>query len=91
MDSRTYDLNGKTGEFSTLGLSPPAPQQNGKKQKKQEPHAAVVSFGAPPLTSSLKDLSFAMFMGSPLDAKYKNMHVASRNRKIIEFFSRPIA
>ena len=30
-------------------------------------------------------------MGLSLDAKYKNIHVANRNRKIIEFFSRPIA
>lgn len=43
------------------------------------------------LSYSIKDLSFALFMGSPLDAKYKNIHVANRNRKIIEFFSRPIA
>jgi hypothetical protein len=44
-----------------------------------------------PLSYSVKDLSFSLFMGLPLDAKYKNIHVASRNRKIIEFFSRPIA
>jgi hypothetical protein len=30
-------------------------------------------------------------MGSPLDAKYKNSIIAERNRKIIEFFSRPIS
>ena len=40
---------------------------------------------------SVKDLSFALFMGSTLDAKYKNIFIAGRNRQIVEFFSRPIS
>ena len=32
-----------------------------------------------------------MFMGSTLDAKYKNIIIADRNKKIVEFFSRPIS
>jgi len=43
------------------------------------------------ISQSIKDLSFAMFMGSVLDAKYKNIIIADRNSKIIEFFSRPIS
>jgi hypothetical protein len=30
-------------------------------------------------------------MGATLDAKYKNTSIAERNRKIVEFFSRPIS
>ena len=33
-----------------------------------------------------------MFMGIPLeDPQYKNYTVADRNKKIVEFFSKPIA
>ena len=40
---------------------------------------------------TIKDLSYALFMGASLDAKYKNVIVAERNKKVCEFFSRPIA
>lgn len=40
---------------------------------------------------SIKDLSYALFMGATLDAKYKNIIIAERNKKICEFFSQPIA
>ena len=84
MDSRHSPLNGnKTAEFTTVGFSPPYGVSACKKQN-------LLGLDGP-LSQSVKDLSFAMFMGLPLDAKYKNIHVASRNRKIIEFFSRPIA
>ena len=43
------------------------------------------------ISQSIKDLSFALFMGSVLDAKYKNIIIAERNSKIMEFFSRPIS
>ena len=43
------------------------------------------------ISQSIKDLSFALFMGATLDAKYKNIFIAGRNRKIVEFFSRPIS
>jgi len=43
------------------------------------------------VAQSVKDLSFALFMGASLDTKYKNVIIADRNKKIVEFFSRPIA
>ena len=43
------------------------------------------------ISQTIKDLSFAMFMGAKLEAQYKNIIIADRNRKIIEFFSRPVA
>ena len=43
------------------------------------------------MAQSVKDLSFALFMGASLDTKYKNVIIADRNKKIVEFFSRPIA
>ena len=39
----------------------------------------------------LKDMSFVLFMGASLDAKYKNIVIAERNKKIVEFFSKPIS
>ena len=45
----------------------------------------------PSVSQSIKDLSFALFMGASLDPKYRNVMVAQRNKKIVEFFSRPIA
>lgn len=45
-----------------------------------------------PKVNLIRDLSFAMFMGIPLeDPQYKNYTVADRNKKIVEFFSKPIA
>lgn len=87
----------KTAEFSTLGFSyPAAPLRiHCKKQNLVDMESSdaqpLVPEAAPLLSYSVKDLSFAMFMDLPLNAKYKNIHVANRNRKIIEFFSRPIA
>lgn len=85
MESRRSPLDGnKTAEFTTVGFTPPYGANSCKKQN-------LMGGLEIPLSYSVKDLSFSLFMGLPLDAKYKNIHVASRNRKIIEFFSRPIA
>ena len=43
------------------------------------------------MKQTMKDLSFALFMGCSLEAKYKNIMVSERNRKIMEFFARPIS
>ena len=39
----------------------------------------------------MKDLSFALFMGASLNPKYRNLFIADRNRKIVEFFAKPIS
>jgi hypothetical protein len=39
----------------------------------------------------IKDLGFALFMGTGLGSKYHNETIASRNKQIITFFSKPIS
>jgi len=43
------------------------------------------------LGHSIKDHSYALFMGISMGSRYKNNIIADRNKKIVDFFSRPIA
>ena len=44
-----------------------------------------------PTLEIMKDLSFALFMGASLNPKYRNLFIAERNKKVVEFFSKPIS
>ena len=82
-------LNSKNMESFPEIIQNAEPEQDVRAMTLDKP----IRSAEPPLIvpQSVKDLSFALFMGSGLDAKYRNIFIQDRNRKIVEFFSRPIA
>ena len=39
----------------------------------------------------IQDITIAIFMGASLDRQYANIRVGNANRKMVEYFSKPIA